>query len=289
MEPRAPSSSTQRGPSGVSRLHELVVRSGPHPGPPPRPGDGLLTDWYLEAGARIDFAEWCDPATRSLAAVLASDADLAGVEEAVVAFAQARAGSDHTAPEVADDLVALVRVSWRTAGRGRTRRLDSLALLARALGAWAAERVAVASAVDCVDPVTGLVTARFLERRLHELHAQCEALAIAPRMTFASLVVQLELSAVAAPERIGVRVAAGRILGDRFRAGETVAALGSSRTASRLVAVMPAYGVDRAMVEVLADLGELAQVEGVEVTVGRVPFGNHAGATFAALADPTVA
>ena len=39
-----------------------------------------------------------------------------------------------------------------------------------------------------------------------------------------------------------VRVAAGRILAERFRAGETVAALSSSRTMSPMVAVMAAYG-----------------------------------------------
>jgi hypothetical protein len=148
--------------------------------------------------------------------------------------------------------------------------------------------VAVASSVDCVDPSTGLVTARFLERRLHELHAQCDALAISPPLTFGSVVVQLGLGAVAAPERVGVRVAAGRILAERFRAGETVAALSSSRTTSRMAAVMPAYGVHRAVADVRNDLADLAQGEGVVLAVGRVPFGDTAGATYAALVRSTV-
>jgi hypothetical protein len=114
-EPR-PSSSSQRSPSGASRLLELVVR----PGCPPRPGGGLLTDWYRESVAAIDLEEWCDPAVRHLGAVFESEADLATIEEAVVAFAQARAGSDHTAAEVAADVVALVRLAWPGAGHGGT-------------------------------------------------------------------------------------------------------------------------------------------------------------------------
>jgi len=283
-EPRPPSSSSQRSPSGASRLLELVVR----PGPPLRPDGGLLADWYRESGAAIGFDEWCDPAVRHLGAAFESEADLVAIEEAVVAFAQARAGSDHTAAEVAADIVALVRLAWPSAGHEWNGWIDPLGLLARALGAWAAERVAVASSVDCVDPATGLVTARFLERRLYELHAQCDALAISPPMTFGSVVVQLGLGAVAASERMGVRVAAGRILAGRFRAGETVAALGSSRTSSRMAAVMPAYGIDRALDAVRADLAGLAQTHDAELSVGRLPFRTDAARTFADLAGTTV-
>jgi hypothetical protein len=189
---RPPSSSSQRHPNGTSRLLELVV--GRDAGPPPH--DGLLADWYRESGAAIAFDEWCDPAARHLAAVFASAADLAVIEGAVVAFAQARAGADHSAADVAGDLVALVRLAWPSAGHEGGGWIDPLGVLARALGAWAAERVAVASSVDGVDPATGLVTARFLERRLHELHAQCDALAISPPLTFGSVVVQLGLGAV---------------------------------------------------------------------------------------------
>lgn len=253
---------------------------------PPR--DELLADWFRESGTPIDFDEWCDPAARRLGAVFGPGAELATVEEAVVAFAQARAGADHTAEDVAADLVALVRLAWPTVGHEWDGWIDPLGLLARALGAWAAERVAVASSVDCVDPSTGLVTARFLERRLLELHAQCEALAISPPLTFGSVVVQLGLGVVAAPERTGVRVAAGRILAGRFRAGETVAALSSSRTTSRMAAVMPAYGVHRAVADVRNDLADLAQGEGVVLAVGRVPFGDDAGATYTALVRSTV-
>jgi hypothetical protein len=57
-----------------------------------------------------------------------------------------------------------VRLAWPSAGYEWDGWIDPLGLLARALGAWAAERVAVASSVDCVDPATGLVAARFLER-----------------------------------------------------------------------------------------------------------------------------
>jgi hypothetical protein len=285
--PRPPSSPSPRGSNGASRLLELVV--GPDPGLPAHDElIRLLADWYRESGAAICFDEWCDPATRRLGAVFGADADVAVVEDAVVGFAQARAGADHTAADVAGDLVALVRLAWPSAGHEWDGWIDPLGLLARALGAWAAERVAVASSVDCVDPATGLVTARFLERRLQELHAHCEALAISPPLTFGSVVVQLGLGAVAASERVAVRVAAGRILAERFRAGETVAALSSSRTKSRMVAVMPAYGVHRAVADVRSDLAKVAQGEGAELAVGRVPFGHDAASTFAALVHPPV-
>lgn len=279
-EPRPPSSSTQQGPSGASRLLELVASPGPLPGP----DDEFLADWYRESSPGISFDEWCDPAARRLASVFAVEADLSVIEDAVVAFAQARAGSDHSAGEVAADLVALVRLAWPTAGHEWNGWIDPVGLLARALGAWAVERVAVASSVDCTDPATGLVTAAFLERRLHELHAQCDALAISPPVTFGSVVVQLGLSAVPASERMGVRVAVGRALTARFQAGETVAALASSRTWSRMAAVMPSYGIDRAMADVRADLAELPQLVDAVVTVGRTAFGRTARATFTALA-----
>jgi hypothetical protein len=285
--PRPPSSPSPRGSNGASRLLELVV--GPDPGLPSHDGlVGLLAAWYRESGAAIGFDEWCDPATRRLGAVFVSDAPVTVVEDAVVAFAQARAGADHPAGDVAGDLGALVRLAWPSAGHEWEGWIDPLGLLARALGAWAAERVAIASSVDCVDPATGLVAAGFLERRLRELHAQCEALAISPPLTFGSVVVQLGLSAVAASERVAVRVAAGRILAERFRTGETVAALGSSRATSRMVAVMPAYGVHRAMADVRSDLANLAQGEGVDLAVGRMPFGHDAGSTFTALVHSAV-
>jgi hypothetical protein len=102
------------------------------------------------------------------------------------------------------------------------------------------------------------------------------------------VVVQLGLGAVAASERVAVRVAAGRILAERFHAGETVAALGSSRAKSRMVAVMPAYGMHRAVADVRSDLANLAQGECVELAVGRLPFGQDAASTFAVLVHATV-
>ena len=96
------------------------------------------------------------------------------------------------------------------------------------------------------------------------------------------------LGAVAASERVAVRIAAGRILAERFRAGETVAALGSSRTTCRMVAVMPAYGVHRALAGVRSGLASMATGEGVELVVGRVPFGADPGSTFTALVHSPV-
>ena len=51
---------------------------------------------------------------------------------------------------------------------------------------------------------------------------------------------------------------------------------------------MPAYGIDRAIRTVTADLVELAAVDEVQVRVGRVPFGDDADATFLALAGTPV-
>jgi hypothetical protein len=278
-EARPPAGPTDTGRRGAAKLLELVGRSEP----PRRPATGLLADWHIASGTTLPFEEWCDPATRHLADVFGT-AELAVIESAVVGFAQARAGADHGAADVAADLVALVRLAWPTAGHEWDRWVDPLGLLARALGAWAAERVAVASSVDCTDPVTGLVTPQFLARRLHELHAQCDALAISPPVTFGTVVVRLELSAVAASERIGVRVAAGRVLASRFRAGETVAALSSSRDACRFAAVMPAYGIDRAVGDLKVAFADLVRLERAHVAISRRPFGPDATATFTSLA-----
>jgi hypothetical protein len=276
-----PSGPTHPGPDGPSRLLALVDRSVP----PRRPVGGLIVDWYHTSGTDLPFEEWADPATRRLAATFDGGADLVQVEYAVVAFAQARAGADHSAEAVAADLVALVRLAWPSGGRVWVDWIDPVGLLARALSAWAIEREnGHACQGECYDPVTGLVSAQYLRARLHELHGQCDALMISPPVTFGAVVVQLELGAVAAPERIGVRVAAGRILAGRFRAGETVAVL----SADRLVAVMPAYGIDRCMGEVTSDFAAIDGRDGVRVSIGRVAFADDAGATFESLAGTSV-
>jgi hypothetical protein len=275
-----PSHPPQVGPDGTSRLLALVGRSAP----PHRPVGGLIHRWYAASGTRLLFDEWADPATRELADVFERGADLADVEQAVVGFAQARAGADHDADAVTADLVALVRLAWPTGLGTWGGTVDPVGLLARALGAWAAERTAAAACAECLDSVTGLVTAHYLKERLRELHDQCQALAISPPVTFGAVVVQLELGAVTATERIRVRVAAGRILASCFRAGETVAALGTSRMA----AVMPAYGIDRAIKTVTSDFAGLTALDGVGVTISRQAFASDASATFTALAGTPV-
>ena len=266
--------------AGVSRLLLLVGRSEC----PPRPADDLLSAWHEAAGTPLSFPEWCDPVARSLAATLSESrepGDRRRIDAAVVAFAQARAGSDHSAEAVAADLVALLRL---VEAKRSAKRLDRVGLVARALAAWASERVAVVSTASCLDPVTGLVNGGFLRARLRELHAQCDALAISPPMTFGSLIVQLDLGATAVPERMSVRVAVGGVLGLLFTTGETVATL----SASRIVAVMPAYALGRAEGDVQVALGQLPQLEDVPVTLDQQPFGVTADGTWDLLAGTRV-
>ncbi len=261
---------------GDSRLLSLVDRSGP----PHRSVGGLINRWYAASGTALLFDEWADPATGDLAAVFDRESDVRDVEDAVVAFAQARAGASHPVEAVTADLVALVRVGWPTGLGTWGELLDPVGLMARALGAWAAEHTAASSCTDCMDAVTGLASSGYVRERVRELHDQCRALAISPPVTFGAVVVQLELGALRATERMGVRAAAGRVLASRFRAGETVAALDPSR----LVVVMPAYGIDRAIHLATADLAELAALDGVQVCIGRVSFGVDADATVRSLA-----
>ena len=276
-EPSTRTGLPPHGWTGMSRLVSLVSRSEC----PPRPADELLEEWYEASGTQLPFAEWCDPTARSLASTLSELRGPRMVDAAVVAFAQARAGADHSAEEVAADLTALVRlVSTRSADDV----LDPVALVARALAAWAAEQVAVVSTASCIDPVTGLVNGGFLRARLRELHAQCDALAIAPPMTFGSLVVRLELGDVPIPDRMSARVAAGRALRLVFRAGETVAAL----SASRLVAVMPAYALDRAQGDLQLALAQRPELIGVAVHIDRRPFGEGIDGTWSSLAGTPV-
>jgi hypothetical protein len=263
--------------AGVSRLLSLVGRSEC----PPRPADGLLAAWHDASGTELSFAEWCDPTARRLADVLSTATPSREVDMAVVEFAQARAGADHTAEAVAADLVALLHLVDHAEP---TAYFDPIGLVARALAAWAAEQVAVVSTASCIDPVTGLVIGSFLQARLRELHAQCDALAISPPMTFGSLVVQLDLSAVAVPERMSARVTLGGVLALVFDAGETVAVLGPTR----LVAVMPAYALDRAEGDVQIALAQRPELADVPVTIERLAFGDDADATWRSLAGTRV-
>lgn len=263
--------------AGVSRLLLLVGRSEC----PPRPTDDLLSAWHEAAGTTLPFPEWCDPIARNLATTLSESPEPRLVDAAVVAFAQARAGSDHPAEAVAADLVALLQL---VEADGSASSLDRVGLVARALAAWASERVAVVSTVSCLDPVTGLVNGGFLRARLRELHDQCDALAISPPMTFGSLIVQLDLGATAVPERMSVRVAVGGALGRLFTTGETVATL----SASRVVVVMPSYALGRAEDDVQVALSHRPELVDVPVALDRQPFGDTADGTWHLLAGTRV-
>jgi hypothetical protein len=267
--------------SGLARLLSLVGRSEC----PPRPADGLLFSWHQASGTSLTFAEWCDPAARDLAAALSYRthtclADSRHVDAAIVAFAQARAGADHSASALADDLMALLQLLEPDDDDP----FDPVDLVARALAAWASEQVAVVSTASCIDPVTGLVNGGFLQARLRELHAQCESLAIAPSITFGSLVIRLDLGTVPAAERMPARVAVGRALGLVFRAGETVAAL----DVSRLVAVMPAYALGRAEGDVQIALAQRPELIDVPVHIDRVAFEDDVEETWRSLAGTRV-
>lgn len=269
---------THPGTDGASRLLSVLVdRSGP----PHRSVGGLINRWYAASGTSLLFDEWADPAAGDLLAAFDGGSDVRDVEDAVVAFAQARAGAAHPVEDVTEDLVALVRLAWPS-GRGTWGELvDPVGLMARALAAWAAEHTAAASCRECTDAVTGLASSGYVRARVRELHDQCRALAISPAVTFGAVVVHLELGALRATDRMRVRVAAGRLLTERFRAGETVAAL----SPSRMAVVMPAYGIERAIDGVTADFAGVGAVDGVDgvdgvgVTIGRVPFGPDAAST----------
>ena len=236
---------------------------------------------YFSPLAEVAF---CGHATVALAAAFDGPVALSAVEQAVVAFAQARAGADHAADAVAADLAVLLRLAWpQTAATGQET-VDPVGLLARGLAAWAGEHTALSASAGSVDPVTGLATGEYLRRRVRELHDQCRALAIPPGRAFGAVVVRLDVDGLAASDRIGVRAGVGRRLATRFRAGETVAA--PART--RMVAVMPAYGLDRAARAVAVDLAELAVLDGVGVAVGCQAFAGSAGATFRSLAGTPV-
>jgi hypothetical protein len=276
--------------SGVARLLSLVGRSEC----PPRPADGLLSTWHHASGTSLRFAEWCDPTTRALASALCRPATIRRVDAAVVQFAQARAGAGHSAEALATDLVTLFEllgmmppggeVDGVDVGDGVEPALDPVGLVARALAVWAAEQVAVVSSASCVDPVTGLVNGEFLRARLRELHAQCESLAIAPSVTFGSLVVRLDLDAIPAADRMCARVAVGRALGLVFRAGETVAAL----SPTRLAAVMPAYALGRAESDVMLALAQRPELVDVPAALERLAFADHADGTWTALVSTSV-
>jgi hypothetical protein len=270
-ESQSPNVPHRHGADGARRLLTLVGRSAP----PHRPVGGLLLRWYAASGTALLYDEWADPATSDLAAVFDRSADVAAVEQAVVRFAQARAGAGHDVDAVTADLMALVRLGWPT-GRGSWgETIDPVALLARAVGAWAVETTHSVRDGQCVDEVTGLVTAQYLKERVRELHDHCRALAISPPVTFGAVVVQLAFDDVSAPDRVGARIAVARDLAARFRAGETVAAVAPGR----MVAVMPAYGVGRAVSDVADRLAGLDLPDGVTVTVGRLAFAGHAEAT----------
>jgi GGDEF domain-containing protein len=298
-KPFAPVDAPYPGMTGLARLRSLIGR----PACPPRSADEHLSRWYEVSGSSLTFGEWCDPAVEELA-LAAAVHGRSNLDGAVVEFAQARAGADHPAESIAADIVALMEVvdTWSSSGGSDgdvplpdaaghpvmdgdspEHYRQAVSLVARALTAWASAQVEVVSVGACTDPVTGLVTGGFLRARLRELHAQCEALAIAPQVTFGSLVVQLVGPAGPLTERMAVRVAISRMLRAVLTAGETVATIGDSR----FVAVMPAYalaGAESDLTEALMSRGELGGELGIPVRLRREAFADHAEATWRSLA-----
>ena len=55
-----------------------------------------------------------------------------------------------------------------------------------------------------------------------------------------------------------------------------------------MVAVMPAYGIHRAVADVRSDLANLTEGSGVELAVGRLPFGHDGASTFTASVHSTI-
>lgn len=308
-KPFAPVDAPYPGMTGLSRLRSLIGR----PACPPRSADEHLSRWFEASGSSLSFQEWCDPAVQDLAAAAAPSrgyAELESLDGAVVEFAQARAGADHPADSIAADIVALLQTldmvsppggpgqdmsppdlvgpatavgTGRTIQDGHERCREAVSLVARALTAWATAQVEVVSAGACTDPVTGLVTGSFLRARLRELHAQCDALAITPQVTFGSLVVQLDGSARLLPERMAARVAVGRTLKSLFTGGETVAAIGSRR----FVIVMPAYALRQAesdLTEALTGRAEAGEELGMPVQIAREAFAANVETTWRSLA-----
>jgi hypothetical protein len=204
------------------------------------------------------------------------------VDAAVVAFAQARAGADHTAEAVAADMVAVLALVDAQTGGASPR--DPVGLVARALAAWATEQVAAVSTASCIDPVTGLVNGGYLRARLRELHAQCKALSISPSIAFGALVLRLDFDLVPPTYRLSARVGVGRTIMNFFRSGETVAALSSCLVA----AVMPAYALERAESDVQIVLSQQAELAEVQVTIDRQLFGDDATDTWSSLVGTRV-
>jgi hypothetical protein len=261
------------GQAGAARLVSLVNR----PVSPPRPVDELLARWHEASGSSLPFDEWCDPMARHLARVLRDEDRSRVIDAAVVTFAQARAGAEHGAEDVAADLTALLGLVGAPPAEPT---LDRMALVTRALAAWANERVAETTAASCIDPVTGLVNGGYLRPRLQEIHAQCEGLAIAASSAFGALVVRLGLAGASTQDRMAAPMAVGRAMRLAFQVGETVAVI----RPARLVAVMPAYALDRGHRDLAALLADRPQLADVPVSIHRQAFGDNADATWWALA-----
>lgn len=282
-KPCAPVDAPYPGMTGLSRLRSLISRSSC----PPRPADEFLLTWHTASGSKLRFQEWCDPATQYVAMVVRTVSPVqrgmatSEVDRAVIQFAQARAGADYSAAEVAADVVALFQVV--TPGRPALRTApipqEAIGVVARALTAWATTHVEAAAVSSCTDPVTGLVTGGFLRGRLRELHAQCDALVISPSSTFGCLVLQVVVSDPVAPARMAARITVGRVLNHLFTSGETVAALGPER----FVVVSPAYALDDSEGAVREALSSEME-PGVVATVTRQSFADNPEATWQSLA-----
>jgi hypothetical protein len=259
----------------AATLARLAVSAPPRPGAAAADGGGD-SPLSHNAGGNADSAsrasvEPADGAERQRQ-----------VDAAVVAFAQARAGADHTAEAVAADMVAVLDLVEAQSGGASPH--DPVGLVARALAAWATEQVAAVSTASCIDPVTGLVNGGYLRARLRELHAQCGALSISPSIAFGALVLRLDFDLVPPTYRLSARVGVGRTLLNFFRSGETVAALSSCL----LAAVMPAYALERAESDVQIVLSQQAELAEVQVTIDRQLFGDDATDTWSSLVGTRV-
>lgn len=204
---------TRREPSGIAELRD---------------------EWGRLSRERIGLTrqEWVHPATGELLRAIHDGTD---VQPALIRFGTARAEAGVGLAETYADL-AVLQVLLPPQGHHAVD-LASLATAAVVGAAWAEAASTGLDRTSCIDELTGLVTAPFLEARLEQIYRHCAYLDLHPGDAYALVVAQLARFEPSPFTRVARRL---RLAGDLrlcFPGSDTLAVLEATTAAQTMVAL----------------------------------------------------
>ncbi len=195
----------------------------------------LHDEWGRLSRERVGLSRqhWHHPVTTDLLLGALRGED---VRPALVRLGEARASAGVSLADTLADLATFCDV-LTAAGAAVASNKDCLTLAATVGTAWAETYYGDADPPTCIDELTGLVTAPFLEARLEQIYRHCSYLGTPPADAYALVVAQISRDEASPFTRVARRL---RLAGDLrlcFPGSDTLAVLEPTESSQTMVAL----------------------------------------------------